>query len=47
MTTQIPVITTEVLAQLHGVEVKSIQQNFKRNASLKLEGNGYAILRRN
>ncbi|ELC8790122.1 ORF6N domain-containing protein [Salmonella enterica] len=44
---QIPVITTELLAQLYGAEVNSIQQNFKRNASrfvtgkhfFKLEGN--------
>ena len=44
---QIPVITTDILAQLYGAEVNNIQQNFKRNASrfvvgkhfFKLEGN--------
>lgn len=44
---QIPVITTELLAQLYGAEVNNIQQNFKRNAErfvagkhfFKLEGN--------
>ncbi|EDW2529080.1 ORF6N domain-containing protein, partial [Salmonella enterica subsp. salamae] len=43
----IPVITTELLAQLYGAEANNIQQNFKRNAErfvagkhfFKLEGN--------
>ncbi|MGV3346393.1 ORF6N domain-containing protein [Enterobacteriaceae bacterium LUAb1] len=35
---QIPVITTELLAQLYGAEVNSIQQNFKRNASRFVAG---------
>ncbi|MCV0731763.1 ORF6N domain-containing protein [Escherichia coli] len=31
---QIPVITTELLAHLYGVDVKNIQNNFARNAGL-------------
>ncbi|HDI3034512.1 TPA: ORF6N domain-containing protein [Cronobacter turicensis] len=33
-----PVITTELLAQLYGAEINSIQQNFKRNASRFVAG---------
>lgn len=35
---QIPVITTELLAQLYGAEVNNIQQNFKRNAERFVAG---------
>ncbi|MFT4465674.1 MAG: ORF6N domain-containing protein [Sodalis sp. (in: enterobacteria)] len=34
----IPVITTELLANLYGAEVNSIQQNFKRNAARFING---------
>ncbi len=34
----IPVITTELLAQLYGAEVNNIQQNFKRNAERFVAG---------
>ncbi|EHQ1440318.1 ORF6N domain-containing protein [Escherichia coli] len=35
---QIPVITTELLAQLYGAEVKNIQNNYARNAERFIEG---------
>ncbi|ENI8110507.1 ORF6N domain-containing protein, partial [Escherichia coli] len=35
---QIPVITTELLAQLYGAEVKNIQNNYARNAERFVEG---------
>ncbi|ENU9439695.1 ORF6N domain-containing protein [Salmonella enterica] len=35
---QIPVITTELLAHLYGVDVNSIQQNHKRNSVRFIEG---------
>ncbi|EIJ6831086.1 ORF6N domain-containing protein [Escherichia coli] len=35
---QIPVITTELLAQLYGAEVKNIQNNYARNAERFIKG---------
>ncbi|EER3167615.1 ORF6N domain-containing protein, partial [Escherichia coli] len=35
---QIPVITTELLAQLYGAGVKNIQNNYARNAERFIEG---------
>ncbi|EKL4356444.1 ORF6N domain-containing protein [Escherichia coli] len=35
---QIPVITSELLAQLYGAEVKNIQNNYARNAERFIEG---------
>ncbi|MFQ3396283.1 ORF6N domain-containing protein [Enterobacter mori] len=35
---QLPVITTELLAQLYGAEANNIQQNFKRNAERFVAG---------
>ncbi|EGD7153617.1 ORF6N domain-containing protein [Shigella dysenteriae] len=35
---QIPVITTKLLAQLYGAEVKNIQNNYARNAERFIEG---------
>ncbi|WP_235156501.1 P22AR C-terminal domain-containing protein [Escherichia coli] len=35
---QTPVITTELLAQLYGAEVKNIQNNYARNAERFIEG---------
>ncbi|MBE5254156.1 ORF6N domain-containing protein [Mixta mediterraneensis] len=38
---QIPVITTELLAQLYRVDVNNIQQNHKRNVDRFIEGKHY------
>lgn len=35
---QVPVITTELLAQLYGADIKNVQNNFARNASRFVEG---------
>nr|WP_242689540.1 ORF6N domain-containing protein [Photorhabdus cinerea] len=37
----IPVITTELLAELYGTEINNIQQNFKRNKERFTEGKHY------
>ncbi|EED1763837.1 ORF6N domain-containing protein [Escherichia coli] len=39
---QIPVITTELLAQLYGAEVKNIQNNYARNAERFIEGKHFS-----
>ena len=41
---QIPVITTELLAQLYGAEVKNIQNNYARNAERFIEGKHFFIV---
>lgn len=35
---QVPVVTTELLAQLYGADIKNVQNNFARNASRFVEG---------
>lgn len=37
----VPVVTTAQLAEFYGVDVKNIQQNFKRNASRFIQGKHY------
>ncbi|PQQ22462.1 ORF6N domain-containing protein [Photorhabdus hindustanensis] len=37
----VPVITTELLAELYGTEINNIQQNFKRNSDRFTQGKHY------